>query len=44
MVSVVKRFKTYGRQPDALKTEDVSAHAVFAPVRRETKRVKQKKN
>jgi L-fuculose-phosphate aldolase len=44
MVSVLKRFKTYGRQPDALKTEDVSAHAVFAPVRRETKRVKQKKN
>jgi L-fuculose-phosphate aldolase len=37
MVSVLKRFKTYGRQPDALKAEDVSAHAVFAPVRRDVK-------
>ncbi len=34
MTTVLKRFQTYGRQPDALKAEDVSAHAVFAPVRR----------
>jgi L-fuculose-phosphate aldolase len=38
MSSVLKRFKTYGRQPDGLKTEDVSAHAVFAPVRRDKKK------
>ena len=38
MVSVLKRFKTYGRQPDALKAEDVSAHAVFAPTRRDVKK------
>jgi L-fuculose-phosphate aldolase len=38
MVSVLKRFKTYGRQPDALKAEDVSVHAVFAPIRRDEKK------
>ena len=38
MVSVLKRFKTYGRQPDALKSEDISAHAVFAPTRRDMKK------
>ncbi len=42
MVSVLKRFKTYGRQPDALKAEDVSAHAVFAPTRRDVKKKKTK--
>ncbi len=42
MVSVLKRFKTYGRQPDALKAEDVSAHAVFAPVRRDVTSKKSK--
>ena len=40
MDSVLKRFKTYGRQPDTLKSEDVSAHAVFAPVRRNIKKIK----
>lgn len=35
MSSVLKRFKTYGRQPEALSAEDVSAHAVFAPVKRD---------
>jgi L-fuculose-phosphate aldolase len=34
MSTVLKRFKTYGRQPNALSAEDVSAHAVFAPVKR----------
>ena len=43
MTSVLKRFKTYGSQPDALKAEDVSAHAVFAPVRRDTKKTKSNK-
>lgn len=38
MGSVLKRFKTYGRQPDGLKAEDVSAHAVFAPTRRDVKK------
>lgn len=42
MTSVLKRFKTYGRQPDALKAEDVSAHAVFAPVRRDGKKAKKR--
>jgi L-fuculose-phosphate aldolase len=40
MTSVLKRFKTYGRQPDALKAEDVSAHAVFAPTRRDVKKAR----
>jgi L-fuculose-phosphate aldolase len=43
MASVLKRFNTYGRQPGALKAEDVSAHAVFAPVLRDAKRAKDKK-
>jgi len=34
MTSVLKRFKTYGRQPKDLKGEDPSALAVFAPVKR----------
>lgn len=38
MESVLKRFKTYGRQPDTLKSEDISAHAVFAPQRRDIKK------
>ena len=42
MASVLKRFKTYGRQPDALKAEDVSAHAVFAPTRRDVEKRKSK--
>ncbi len=42
MTTVLKRFKTYGRQPDALKAEDVAAHAVFAPVRRDGKKAKKR--
>lgn len=42
MASVLKRFKTYGSQPDALKAEDVSAHAVFAPVRRDMIKTKKR--
>jgi L-fuculose-phosphate aldolase len=34
MTSVLKRFKTYGKQADDLKTTDVSNLAVFAPVKR----------
>lgn len=33
--SVLKRFKTYGRQPETFSTEDISAHAVFAPIKRD---------
>jgi L-fuculose-phosphate aldolase len=35
MASVLKRFKTYGKQPGDLKGIDVSALAVFAPVKRD---------
>ncbi len=38
MTSVLKRFKTYGRQPKDLKGEDPSALAVFAPVKRSRKK------
>lgn len=35
MVSVLKRFKTYGKQPGDLGNVDVSELAVFAPIRRD---------
>ena len=35
MASVLKRFKTYGRQPKDLEGEDSSAFAVFAPTLRD---------
>jgi L-fuculose-phosphate aldolase len=35
MTSVLKRFKTYGKQPGDLKNVDASEFAVFAPIRRD---------
>lgn len=35
MTSVLKRFKTYGKQADDLKSTDSSSLAVFAPVKRD---------